>query len=140
MFSNPVHLQENICNHHQETWKVLVDVYSMLRSSQREEFQTPQGDCFYLLLNFLHWTLVANINRSYYGHYLVNQSPRRFNLGLWQIPKQIYGKLQYREKVSAEFQGLPRFPRKLFFYLLLKFGIIQPWINIPSLRRFNLGF
>ena len=24
LFLNPVHLQENICNHHQETWKTLV--------------------------------------------------------------------------------------------------------------------
>ena len=33
----------------------------------------------------------------------------RFDLGLWQIWKEIYRKLQYREKFVGKFQGLPDF-------------------------------
>ena len=62
----PVCLQENICNYQQETGKTLVYIYSMFRSSHREELQTPHGGCLYLLLNSLHWILIANINLSYY--------------------------------------------------------------------------
>ena len=40
--------------------------YTMSRSSYREVFSTPQGSCFYQLLNFLHWTPMANTNCSYY--------------------------------------------------------------------------
>ena len=32
--------------------------------------------------------------------------PRRFDLGFWQSWKQLYRKLQYREKAFEEFQGL----------------------------------
>ena len=49
--------------------------YTMSRSSYQEVFPTPQGSCFYQLLNSLHWTPVANINCSYYCvvffHYVV---------------------------------------------------------------------
>ena len=56
--------------------------------------------------------------------------PRRLNLGFWQTSKQIYRKLQYSEKVFGEFQGLPRFSRKMVYYLSTKLGIIKPWTNI----------
>ena len=42
------------------------------------------------------------------------QSLRRFKLGFWQTSKQIYRKLQYKEKVFEESQGLSRFPKKWF--------------------------
>ena len=61
----------------------------------------------------------------------------------WGFPhtsKQIYRKLQYREKVFGEFQGLPRFPRKMVCYFLTKLDIIKLWTNIQSLKRLNLGF
>ena len=66
--------------------------------------------------------------------------PSRFNLGFWQTSKQIYRKLQYRKKVFGEFQDLPGFTRKMVFYSSTKFGILKPWTNIPSPRRFDLGF
>ena len=65
---------------------------------------------------------------------------RRFDLGIWKTPKQIYEKLQYWEKVFEKFQGLPRFPRKIVLYLLTKLGIIKTWTNIQLPSRFNLGF
>ena len=65
---------------------------------------------------------------------------RRFDLGFWQTVKQIYWKLQYRDKVFGEFQGLPHFPKKMVLYSSTKFGVIKPWTNIPWLWRFDLGF
>ena len=40
--------------------------------------------------------------------------------------KQIYGKLQHREKVFREFETLPHFSKKMVLYLLTKFGILKP--------------
>ena len=69
------------------------------------------------------------------------QSLRRFDFDLWQTSKQVYRKLKYSEKVFEEFQGLLRFPRKnSFVYSSTEFGILKPWTNIQSLRRFDLGF
>ena len=69
------------------------------------------------------------------------QSLRRFDLDLWQTSKQVYRKLKYSEKIFEEFQGLLRFPRKnSFVYSSTEFGILKPWTNIQSLRRFDLGF
>ena len=77
------------------------------------------------------------------------QSLRRFNLGFWQTSKQIYRKLQYREKVFGEFQALPRFPRKMVvrhfprrvvMSLLRKFCIFQHCTIIQLFRRFDLRF
>ena len=64
----------------------------------------------------------------------------RFHLGFWQITKQIYRKLKYREKVLEEFQRLSRFSRKMVLYSSTKFGIIKPWTIISKLRRFDSGF
>ena len=64
----------------------------------------------------------------------------RFVLGFWQSWKQIDRKLKYREKVLEEFQRLPRFPRKMFFYLSTKFGILNPPTIISNFIRFVLGF
>ena len=50
----------------------------------------------------------------------------RFDLRLCQASKQIDRKLKYKEKVLEEFQRLPRLPRKMFFYLSTKFGILNP--------------
>ena len=68
------------------------------------------------------------------------QSFRRFDLGLYETSKQIYRKLQYREKLFQEFKSLSRFLRKLLLYSSTKFGILKPWINIPWPRRLHLGF
>ena len=65
---------------------------------------------------------------------------RRFNLSFWQTSTQIYRKLQYQQKVFQEFDGLSGFPRKIVLYSPTKFGILKPWANIKSLRRFDLGF
>ena len=68
------------------------------------------------------------------------QSLGRFDLGLWQTSKQIYRKLQYKQKVYVEFQGFSHFPRKMVLYSWTKFCMLKPWTNIQSLRKFHLGF
>ena len=68
------------------------------------------------------------------------QSLRRFDWGFWQTSKQIHRKLQYKQKVFEEFQGMSRFSRKIFMYSSTKFGILKSWANIQSLRTFDLGF
>ena len=50
------------------------------------------------------------------------------------------GNSKISKKVFGEFENLPRFPRKMGLYLLTRLGIIKPWTNIQSLRRFDLGF
>ena len=60
---------------------------------------------------------------------------RRFDLGFWQTSKQICRKLQYMENVFRKFQGLARFPGKIFFYSLTKFGIFQSFTNIYNLAQ-----
>ena len=52
---------------------------------------------------------------------------RRFDLEFWQTLKQIYRRLQYKEKVFEEFQALSHFLIKMFLYLSTKFGILKPW-------------
>ena len=68
------------------------------------------------------------------------QSLRRFDCGFWQTSKQIYRKLQYKEKVSRDFQGLPRFGGEMNLYSSTKFGSKKPWISIPWRKRFELVF
>ena len=68
------------------------------------------------------------------------QLPSRFNLGFWQTSKQIYRKLQYKQKVFEEFQALPCFPRKIVLYSSTNFGNLKLLTNIPWLRRFDLCF
>ena len=60
--------------------------------------------------------------------------------GYLQTPKQSYRKLKYKEKVFGEFQGLPRFPRKMVLYLLRKFFIFKPRTEIHLFRKFDLHF
>ena len=40
----------------------------------------------------------------------------------------------------GEFQGQPRFTRKIDLHSFTKFRISKSWTNIPWLRRFDLGF
>ena len=61
------------------------------------------------------------------------QSLRSFDLGLLQTPKQIYRKLQYKEKVFGEFQALPRFPRKNGFVL-----VDQIWLS-KVLNKYSIS-
>ena len=68
------------------------------------------------------------------------QSLRRFDLCFWETLKLFYRRFKYRENVFGEFQGLPRFPRKMILYSSTKFGILKPWSSIQSLRKFDLGF
>ena len=68
------------------------------------------------------------------------QSLRRFDCGFWQTSKQIYRKLQYKEKVSGVFQGFPWFGREMNLHSSTKFGIKKPWISIPWRKRLELGF
>ena len=65
---------------------------------------------------------------------------RRFDFHFLQASQQVYRKPQHKEKVFGEFQGLPRFPRKMILYSLTKFGIIKTGTNIPWLRIFDLRF
>ena len=57
------------------------------------------------------------------------QSLRSFDLGFWQISKQIYRKRQYGEKVFTKPQALPCFPTKMILYSPTKFGILKPSTN-----------
>ena len=65
---------------------------------------------------------------------------RRFDLRFLQTLKQIYREPQYTEKFWGKFQRLPRFPRKIFLYSSSEFCIFEPFTNIQSHRRFDLGF
>ena len=64
----------------------------------------------------------------------------RFDLGLWKASKPLYRKLKYRGNVLEEFQRLPPFPRKMFFYSWTNFRILELWPIISNLIRFDLGF
>ena len=64
----------------------------------------------------------------------------RFDLGLWKASKPLYRKLKYRGNVLEEFQRLPPFPRKMFFYSWTNFRILELWAIISNLIRFDLGF
>ena len=68
------------------------------------------------------------------------ESFRRIDLGYWQTSKQIYRKLQYKEKVSGEFEALSPFSRRIVLYSLTKFRILKPWTNIAWPKRFEFGF
>ena len=57
-----------------------------------------------------------------------------------ETSKQIYRKLQYREKLFGKFQGMSCFPKKLVLSSLRKFSILKPCTNIQLLRGFDLGF
>ena len=61
-------------------------------------------------------------------------------MGFWQISKQIFSKVKYRETVLEEFQRLPGFPRKMVLYSSTKFGTLRSWTIIRKLMRFDLGF
>ena len=116
-------------------WQTSKQIYRKLQYKEKafEELQGlsrfPRKMVLYLLTKFGILKYTANILR-----------PRIINLGFWQTSKQIYRKLQYRKKVFGEFQDLPGFTRKMIFYSSTKFGILKPWTNIPSPRRFDLGF
>ena len=73
-------------------------------------------------------------------HLTIISNQIRFDLGFFQASKQIYRKLEYREKVLEEFQRLPRFPRKMVLYSSTNFCILKPWAIISNLIRFDLGF
>ena len=61
----------------------------------------------------LYWSTKLGIIKPWTN----NWSLRRFDLGFLETSKQVYQKLQYREKFFGEFQGLPHFPRIMFLYL-----------------------
>ena len=73
-------------------------------------------------------------------HWTNIQSLRRFCWGFWQTSKQIYRRLQYKQKVFEEFQGMSPFSRKIVMYSSTKFGILKSWTNIQLLRTFDLVF
>ena len=72
-------------------------------------------------------------------YYINIQSLRRWELRFWQISKQIYGKLQYKDKLLSKFQSLPCCLKKMVLYSSRKFHILELCTNIQSLRRFDLG-
>ena len=65
--------------------------------------------------------------------------PRTIDLAFWQKLKQVYRKLECKYKVFEEFQGLSRFLGKVVFCSSTKFGILKPWTNVSSPRKFYLG-
>ena len=69
-----------------------------------------------------------------------NRWRRRIDLAFWKTLKQICGKIQYREEGFGDFEDLPQFSAKFFFYLSTKFAIMKLWTNIQRHRRFDLAF
>ena len=56
----------------------------------------------------LYWSTKFGILKTWTN----NAWLKRFDLGFWQTSKQIYRKLQYKDKVFGEFQVLPRYSKK----------------------------
>ena len=72
------------------------------------------------------WFCIPRANFAFFIQPFTNiQSYRRFDLGFFQTSEQVYRKLQHGEKIFAKFQSEPRFPRKMVWYSLTKFGIIK---------------
>ena len=116
-------------------WKASKPLYRKLkyRGNVLEEFQRlppfPRKMFFYSWTNFRIlelWAIISNLIR--------------FDLGFWEASKAFYRRLKYREKVLQEFQGLPRFPRKMVLYSSSNFRILKPRAIISNLLRFDLGF
>ena len=63
---------------------------------------------------------------------------RWFDLGFSQTSKQIFRKLQLREEIFGELQGLLHFPRKTVLYFLTEFAIKNHRNTIQQHRRLNL--
>ena len=55
------------------------------------------------------------------------QSLWRFHLVFWKTSKQIYRKLEKKEKLRREFQALPSWYSKMILYSLTKFCILKTW-------------
>ena len=98
-----------------------------------EDFESlpriPRKIVRYLSSNFRilkSWAIISNLIR--------------FNLSFWQASKPFYRKVKYREKLLEDFQRLPRFTRKIIFLSSTSFCILNPWVIISKLIRFNLGF
>ena len=106
-------------------WQTSKQIYRQLQYKEKvlEEFQGLPG---------FPWKIVLYSSTKFgvLKPWTNIPCPSRFNLGFWQTTKQIYRKLQYKEKVFEELQGLSRFPRKTVLYLLTKFGILKHTANI----------
>ena len=62
---------------------------------------------------------------------------RRFDLGFSQTLKEIYWKIQYTEKFFGKFQLSQN---KMVLCWWSKLYIFEPFANVQSHRRFDLGF
>ena len=116
-------------------WKASKPLFRKLkyRGNVLEEFQRlppfPRKMFFYSWTNFRIlelWAIISNLIR--------------FDLGFWEASKAFYRRLKYSEKVLQEFQGLPRFPRKMVLYSSSNFRILKPRAITSNLLRFDLGF
>ena len=85
------------------------------------------GSCLTFRKN---WFCIRWPNFAFWKHFTNIQSLRRFNLSIWQISKQIYGKLQYRKTLFGKFQCLPHFPRKMLLCSWTQLCIFEPGTNI----------
>ena len=99
-------------------WQTLKQIYRKLHNREKlfEEFQGflafPGKMVLYLLTKLSIRRLSINILWL-----------RRFNSGFWQTSKQVYRKLECREKVTWRFQGLRHLSRKMLLQSLTKFVV-----------------
>ena len=119
------------------SWQTLKQIYSKIqyREDVLESFKfyfTFQKKNGFVFVNQI-WHYKA-LNQC-----VMAQKIRLPMSGFWQTLKQIYRKLKYRENVFGKSQGLPRFPKKMFLYSLIKLDIFEPCANTQSLLRLDLG-
>ena len=125
----------NITRFDLRIWQAQKPFHRRLKNREKvlEEFQRlrrfNRKKVLYSSTNFRilkHWTIISNF--------------MKVDLGFWQSSKLFYRKLNYMENVLEEFQGLPLFPKKMFFYSSTNFRILKIWTVISKLTRFDLGF
>ena len=101
-------------------WQASKPFYRKLKYREKvlEEFQRlprfPSKMVLYSSTNFCilkPWAIISNLIR--------------FDWVLWEISKPFYSNLKYTENTSEEFQRLPRFHRKMFFYSSMNFCILK---------------
>ena len=115
-------------------WQSSKQIYRKLEYSEKilEEFQ--RLPCFprkMILYSSIKFDILKPLS--------ITSNLIRFHSGFWQASKQIYRKLEYSVQVLEEFQGLPRFPRKMVLYSWTNFCILKPWAFISNVIISLLG-
>ena len=101
-------------------WQTSEQVYRKLQYGEKF-FGKFQG-----LLHFTRKLVLYLLSKfSILKHCTNTQSLRRLELRFWQTSKQIYGTLQYKERLFLKFQSFPRCLKKMVLYSLRKFHIFE---------------